>query len=208
MCSNVKVWSLKCEKVKKAILNSKEENNIKTSDYLKDQSDFSSNELLGISYPCYSTGRIHRNYIDCIEWYGDLLLTKSVQNKILLWKPFILDFEKPQGIGNGKSHLIAELHAEGCDVWFLQFTLSTDMKNLFVGNKDGFFMHWNLEKQLSTADKVNIYGLFEINPLYSARSKRAKTTIRQIALSGDGSKALAVNDGGQILMYRKGNIII
>jgi polycomb protein EED len=28
---------------------------------------------------------VHGNYVDCIRWLGDLLLSKSVDDRILLW---------------------------------------------------------------------------------------------------------------------------
>ena len=36
-----------------------------------------------VQTPMYTTGRVHRNYVDCVRWYGDLLLTKSTHNKVL-----------------------------------------------------------------------------------------------------------------------------
>lgn len=36
-------------------------------------------------FPLFSTSRVHSNYIDCIRWWGDLLLSKSTEGKVTLW---------------------------------------------------------------------------------------------------------------------------
>ena len=31
--------------------------------------------------------QVHWAYVDCVRWFGDIVLSKSVQNKIFLWEP-------------------------------------------------------------------------------------------------------------------------
>lgn len=43
---------------------------------------------LFIHFPIFSTAQLHNNYVDCVRWYGDSLMSRCAADaKILLWKP-------------------------------------------------------------------------------------------------------------------------
>lgn len=47
--------------------------------------------------------QVHWDYVDCVRWLGDLVLSKSVDNRIILWMP---DTSSPQSIAKGRINLV------------------------------------------------------------------------------------------------------
>jgi len=54
----------------------------------KPPEDLKKYQPLIISIPHFSTIDIHTNYIDCIKFFGNCILSKDVEKKIVLWIPY------------------------------------------------------------------------------------------------------------------------
>jgi polycomb protein EED len=78
---------------------------------------------------------VHWNYVDCVRWLGDHVLSKSVDNRVLLWRP---DTAPPHAGRGGEVELIQELQLEDCaSVWWLRFSLDHWCTLLAVGTNTG-----------------------------------------------------------------------
>ena len=99
--------------------------------------------------PYYSSNKIHHNYVDCVQFVGDLVISKSVHNTIVLWKP---DFSPPIVRGR-QSHwkppngaiVLCEFTIRDCNVWFIRFDVTANGKLLAIGNGKGEIKLWNID---------------------------------------------------------------
>ena len=76
MDNAVKVWSTRGKKVSKAIEDSESwEDEIVEFPTAK------------IHVPEFSTFHAHNHFVDCVRYFGDVIFSKSVENKIVAWTP-------------------------------------------------------------------------------------------------------------------------
>ena len=76
---------------------------------------------------------IHENYIDTVKFYGDLVLSKSTNGVILLWKPMFND-EKDHHF------IIKKLFYTSSKIWYVKFHLNLIENLLFIGDVGGMYI--------------------------------------------------------------------
>lgn len=80
----MKIWNLQDPKLLE---------NIQKSDAIDINPEDLRFKVLVIQFPLFSTTSIHTDYIDSIRWIGDCIVSKSTNNRIVLWTPDALRYK-------------------------------------------------------------------------------------------------------------------
>lgn len=171
----LKMWKMDVPAVQKAIKDSYE--------YQLRVAKRSFKPLL-VHYPFFSTREVHRNYVDCVRWFGQLALSKSCENAIVLWKPPETEEVSPI--------VLHRLEVTNCDIWYIRFCLDYEQSLLVLGNQVGKVFVWDMMVEDPT----------KLKPLILSHPK-CNTAIRQVTASKDGSCLVAVCDNGTAWRWDK-----
>ena len=139
-----------------------------------------------VQTPTFSSHKVHGNYVDCVRWYGDLVLSKSVENAITLFQPRL------GGAGSSVTssgfRKVQDFPLRKCDIWFMRFALAPDATHMCCGN---------------TAGEVFVWRMGGAGVAHSAASatlahKRCVRAVRQTAMTADGRMVIAACDEGTV----------
>jgi polycomb protein EED len=143
-----------------------------------------------IHIPQFSTRSVHRNYVDCVRWLGELILSKSCENAIVLWKPgpvtkCLQDLTLTDS--NMYATILHEFSMSNCDIWFLRFCLDFKMHLLACGNQWGRVFLWDL-----SCDDVSLAKHMQLS------HPKCESAVRHVGFSRCGSILVSVCDNGTI----------
>lgn len=185
--TTIKIWSLETDEIKHAIKKSFELVG-KGSSGLKTVSE---------SFPCFSTNQAHNNYVDCVKYVGaHLILSKSVENVILLWKPI---FKQTKAVAEAPSIILPlrEFHLNRCDLWFMRFHTYESIEGggfvLAAGNSIGEVKLWNIFGRGN--------GLFK-NHFAKLSTSQCTSAARMVKFSPCGKSLLVGCDDGTLYKWQ------
>ena len=156
-----------------------------------------------IQTPLFSSHKVHTNFVDCVRWFGDLLLSRSVEQVVRLWAPEIHN----DGEVGQSFRKVKEFPAKHCSVYYVRFAVDVGAGALVCGNTKGQVYVWNVN---SAAGYVrgggggagHGHGVITPPALFATLSEKScKTCVRHTAICDDGKTVLAACDGGTVYRW-------
>ena len=189
MDHSLKIWSLESEDVKTAFARSYK------YDHQKSEKPF---DTARVHFANFTTRDIHRNYVDCVSWFGDFVLSKSCENAIVMWKPGKIDADlesflpRDKYVSDATSTFIHQFELKDSEIWFMRFSMDDDQKTMALGNMNGKVYVWDLD-----ADDFEHYKCIAL------QHPKLCSAVRQTALSNDGSLLIGVADDSTIWRWER-----
>lgn len=192
MDHSLKIWDVSKPEIQEAMKKS----------YEFDKKDKRAFKIFVEHFPIFSTCAVHRNYVDCARWMGDLILSKSTDNQIVCWKPggeprIDLDEKRSSYLGDAVT-LLHKHEYSGCNIWYVRFCIDPGYHVLAVGNQEGTAFVWDLRSRLTGVQRSNAKSTH-----YILKHARCTTTVRQIGMSNDGRILICVCDDGTLWRWNR-----
>lgn len=217
---SIKIWSFRHHEVAKAIEASRH--------FISDQN---AQQFPTVSqhFPNYSTRDVHHNYIDSVQWFGDLLVTKSCDEKLIIWKPgagendTLDDLERRTYYSDSAIHgtsdsngdsigsnvvIIRQFDLDRNNIWFVRFSFDLNEFVLAVGNLQGHLFIYDLKHfdpkdyRLAFEVPVPIPAILCPQKKNNQIPQRAYSrVIRQTAFNQDGTILIVLGENSSVTRY-------
>lgn len=168
----LKLWDLECDELKTTIAKS----------YKHTKGSRVSFPVAQVHFPKHATREIHRNYVDCVRWFGQVALSKSCENNIILWK-IATDDKKEKS----PFEIMHRFEVPDCEIWYIRFGLDHKMQFMALGNQVGKIFIWDLTSE----------DVFKNRP-HTLTHPKCNAPVRQVTFSKDGSTMISICDNGTV----------
>ena len=136
----------------------------------------------------------HTNYVDCVKFWEDLLISKDVEGNLLLWSPFketlfllnVYDYEYYEAI------------------WYVKFTVNRQMEVICLGNDNGeIFVYKIKEGTFAKENGENIPNKKKYLDIEKEdydcvfRLEDERKVIRKVIITEDEKFLFCISDGGK-----------
>ena len=148
---------------------------------------------LSEQFPYFATLKVHLNYADCVQFLGDLILSKSTYNSIVLWMPDIPEQMANESAKNTAYNppsdviVLKVFELDHCDIWFVRFCIHPMGKLLAVGNIKGEVEIWDI-------DSCEEKPCQTLKPMVTS-------TVRMLAFSPNGKMLISCNDAASVCRW-------
>jgi len=159
--------------------------------------------------PSFSSKKMHTDYVDCVQFVGDLILSKSITNTISLWKPDLKEAigethsfsATTDASSTAKPHKRLPIQQEDvviplrdfelsqCNIWFVRFQTDAECTMLAAGNCAGEIRVWEIGGSSAHSGRKHFCTL--TNPMCTS-------TVRMVSFSPDGNILIATCDDGTV----------
>jgi len=143
--------------------------------------------------PYFSTNKIHSNYVDSVQFVGDLVLSKDTHDRVVLWYPELSKSTTRKSAGiRLPCEVVAlrEFSITKCDVWFIRFGTDANTNFLAIGNTQGEIKLWEIGP---THPTKKFYESLVHPHCYS--------TVRMVALSPDSKFLVSCCDDASVWLW-------
>ena len=148
-------------------------------------------------------------HIDCVQFVGDLILSKSVSNKVVLWKPLFNDKESENAIHikhrvPSSILFLREFTLDHCGSWYVRFESPPPYHQILaLGNQKGDVKIWRIGENAD--DDSGCHP----NQSHFCRLKTSEyfnggydqSTVRMVAFNPHGNHLVAVKDDSTVWVW-------
>eukprot|EP01102_Stenamoeba_stenopodia_P001101 TRINITY_DN10965_c0_g3_i1.p1 TRINITY_DN10965_c0_g3~~TRINITY_DN10965_c0_g3_i1.p1 ORF type:complete len:240 (-),score=44.70 TRINITY_DN10965_c0_g3_i1:56-775(-) len=143
-----------------------------------------------INFPLFVSEKIHQNYIDCVAWHGDLILSKCTRGNLILWCPSST-LVPGYPMQNSFVILMKTVLRPSNKLWFMHFDMNQSQTRIAQGTKNGQIHVYTINDK-----KIELQSVFQ-------SGYRQPIPIRHLAFSYDSKFLLAANDRATIFCLKE-----